>query len=1010
MKKLVLFGSFLACAFAFAGIEYSADGKSATVTGLTTLTSAGQLPDVETLTLSAGSVLSLDGIDAFTLKANIEGSGLLTSSGSTFTLTGDNRGHDGEMRFTNSFVYVTSRYGLGDADNGRYVWTWNNPDTAGVLRFRGEGLTNDAPLAIRGNRKTADTYFVDNYTDLLVLNGDLRAKSFMEIAFGNVLFNGSLIHDNTWYCTEKASSTCTFHAPIKDGTCTYWLWSLGTGAKAVFESTENQIKGARLMGTGFMCAGENVLWTNDTIDLGERNDPATLNLNGFDQKVMAVTQGRWNPLYNAAAGTWYKPAATVTSVKPAVFKMIGNGTKSYGANLLIAGAVDLIWSGEGTYVMSNKVSTTTGKLTVAAGAMDFVGGASWQGTNVNVEGSATLKMGPGSTFNSNGTTQLFVDDEATLELDAAAVIRVTSAKVRGVDLAVGKYYNDTPGLAGAGCLEVSPIGEAIVHEWTGLGGDRLVTNPNNWADPANPPTFRTGWDVLSFKDSSVDSAEFPTGVSAVLGLRFETSRPFTLASAAGGVVKLGRNGIFADTTAETIITNVVSVPLNLSFPQIGAWTVNTNVVLRFTSSLQGGFASDSFAMSGWGGVQFEGDNAALGAELHVSNLNVRVTSPTGLGGPDRYTIFHYYDRQALSGEAHYAYLKFANDATNCCTPVGFDCQGQFNKVHSFVDDPDKDVLRFKKPFSAYNRVSNPYMTEIYFDGGVTNHNGNFWMEGSSVYNVYVLENPILCHGDYLVTGSSIWHIGTTGNAFACFAITSPVVCECEDALTCNLPRAFVSLGVAYTSINNGYLDLNGYTQHVCRFYHRGFPSASTPAVKGDTKFGTVKSAKPAAMVLMPAVAETFTNQVKFTSCASLTMNGEGKTTFINARSDSTGTVSVESGTLVFAWGAGWDNVGEVNVTGGKLSIESDSMTCAFGPEEGRSAANLAVSGTGKLDLAAGTATVRSLQVNGRDLPPGLYGASDNTSVPAANRIPQITGAGTLRTRKLRNGGLILLVH
>ena len=75
MKKLVLFGSFLACAFAFAGIEYSADGKSATVTGLTTLTSAGQLPDVETLTLSAGSVLSLDGIDAFTLKANIEGSG-----------------------------------------------------------------------------------------------------------------------------------------------------------------------------------------------------------------------------------------------------------------------------------------------------------------------------------------------------------------------------------------------------------------------------------------------------------------------------------------------------------------------------------------------------------------------------------------------------------------------------------------------------------------------------------------------------------------------------------------------------------------------------------------------------------------------------------------------------------------------------------------------------------------------------------------------------------------------
>ena len=1004
MKKLVLLVSLLACAVAFADIDYSADGKSATVTGVTTLTAAGRLPDVETLTLSAGSVLSLDGIGAFALKANIEGPGLLTSSGSTFTLTGDNRGHDGEMQFTNSFVYVTSRYGLGDGDNGRYVWTYNNPNTAGVLRFRGAGLTNDAPLAIYGNRTDAATYFVDNYTDWLVLNGDLRPKSFLQIKFGNVLFNGSPIHDNTWYCSMNANATGVFHGPIKSPTSTYWYWSLGTGAKVLFESTESQVKGARFLGAGFNCSNTNVLWTTDTIDLGEGSSTATLDLNGFDQEVMAVTQGRWNALKN------YTPAATVTSVKPAVFKMIGNGTKSYSANLLIAGAVDLTWSGAGTYTMSNKVSTTTGKLTVAAGAMDFVGGASWEGTNVNVEGSATLKMGPGSTFNSLGTTQLFVDDEATLEIDADAVIRVTSAKVRGVDLAVGKYYNDTPGLAGAGCLEVSPVGEAIVHEWTGLGGDRLVTNPDNWADPANPPTFQKGWDVLVFKDSSVDSAEFPAGVTPVRGLRFETTRPFTLASAAGGVIRLGRDGISADTTAETAVTNVVSAPLDLTFPQVGAWTVDTNVVLRFTSSLQGGLASDGFVMSGWGGVQFEGDNAALGAELHISNLNVRVTSSTGLGGPDRYTIFHYLDRQKLSGEAHYAYLKFANDATNCCTPVGLDCQGQFDKAHSFVDDPDKDVLHFKKPFSDYSGVANPYMTEIYFDGGVTNHNGNFWMMGSGVHNVYVLENPILCHGTYLVTGPSVWHIGTTGNAFVCLAITGPVVCECEDALTCSLSGAFVSFGVSYDYISNGSLDLNGYDQHVYRFYHREYPKTGFPIKKGDTKFGTVKSATPAAMVLMPAAAETFTNQVKFTECASLTMNGAGKTTFVNARSDSTGTVSVESGTLVFAWGAGWDNVGEVNVTGGKLSVESDSMTRAFGPEEGRSAANLAVSGGGTLDLAAGAATVRSLQVNGQDLPPGLYGASDNTSVPAANRLSQITGAGTLRARKWRNGGALLLVR
>ena len=78
---------------------------------------------------------------------------------------------------------------------------------------------------------------------------------------------------------------------------------------------------------------------------------------------------------------------------------------------------------------------------------------------------------------------------------------------------------------------------------------------------------------------------------------------------------------------------------------------------------------------------------------------------------------------------------------------------------------------------------------------------------------------------------------------------------------------------------------------------------------------------------------------------------------------------------------------------------------------GASKAALTIVGDGTLELAAGgTASVKSLSVDGNSLSAGYYGSKTSTDVrvPTANRLDCITGGGVLYNRGI--GGLLLLVR
>ena len=211
-KRLAALGAVaILCLDAVGGIEWSADGKSATVLAdgaqIATAEDTAKLAALETLTLNGR--LELSGVSDLDLKANISGSGELASTNSTFTISGSNDAHLASMRFTNSFVYVTARHALGLEVNSRRVDTANAPATAGVLRFRGEGRETDAEINIVGNRNSNATAFYDSSTDPLVFNGVLRSSSWLQIWLGtSTIRKGLLNGDGTmWYVPSAVDVT-----------------------------------------------------------------------------------------------------------------------------------------------------------------------------------------------------------------------------------------------------------------------------------------------------------------------------------------------------------------------------------------------------------------------------------------------------------------------------------------------------------------------------------------------------------------------------------------------------------------------------------------------------------------------------------------------------------------------------------------------------------------------------------------------------------------------------------
>ena len=127
------------------------------------------------------------------------------------------------------------------------------------------------------------------------------------------------------------------------------------------------------------------------------------------------------------------------------------------------------------------------------------------------------------------------------------------------------------------------------------------------------------------------------------------------------------------------------------------------------------------------------------------------------------------------------------------------------------------------------------------------------------------------------------------------------------------------------------------------------------------------------------------NAVRFTGAVSLDYYSIVSTQYLGqARSDTTGSLTVRHGHLVMDYGSYWGGT-NVTITGGTLHIGANAATnnvtgaCRFFDRK----ATLSVEGTGALDIAAGRVEpVRCYRLNGEYQPAGDY----------------TMGSGTLRVR------------
>ena len=445
-KCLAAFVAAVLCLEAAGGIDWSADGKSATVQSdgaqISTAEDTAKLAALETLTLNGR--LELNGVSDLDLKANISGSGELTAINSTFTISGSNDAHLASMRFTNSFVYVTARHALGLEVNSRRVDTVNDPATAGVLRFRGEGLETDAEINIYGNRNSDATALYDSKTDPLVFNGVLRSSSWLQIWLGTSTIRKGLV-GNMWYVNSATDVTFENTPLDRKVSNSYNLCFEGGAPTLRFNVQSNACEGARFINPTVVCGTTDVFKVTSALQLGLNGKAATFNLNGFDQTLPFVTT--YYDAYGASPTISSLGALDVTSDKPAVLTLNGTGFEGLGAGTRYAkvafkGLASLHFNGTGTYEISNAVSTSIGSLRVSNGILRFKNGADWRGMDIAVDGG-TLELLDGAALNPDGLSQIALSGNGKLHLGSGVSLNVASVVTNGVALPIGVTYDSS---------------------------------------------------------------------------------------------------------------------------------------------------------------------------------------------------------------------------------------------------------------------------------------------------------------------------------------------------------------------------------------------------------------------------------------------------------------------------------------------------------------------------------------------------------------------------------------
>lgn len=923
---------------------------------------------VSKINLASDSVLDFANPTLCTVSATLSGAGAVRSAKASLELAGDNIQHVGSMEFTNSYVAVTSRTGLGSPSRPIVHWGKDHQSTpVARLLFKGNGLTNDVPIKTCGSVANVATQFTENLTDPWVQNGNWdhpQGSNMPETWFGDYVMRGGMTvsSGNVQWKTKSGRTTTVNTTPIDvrtgmAGKNSYTHWTLESGARFILDVTGNQWNDAfGFDGSGtFVCGRGNVLDANHAFCLGGES-LTTMDLNGHDQATVFV-QNQMSTPWNAYAPAKGKAGGgIVTSEEPATLTMTANG--DFGPiPLRFSDKASFRHTGTGNYQLGNLFSDTTGTLFVPAGTVTFDWNAGWGG-DIAASGSGKVVFADVLTsLNKDKTSKVTLSDTAKLVLADGLKLQCAQLTLGDQEIPVGTTCSAATHpqwIEGDGEITVFKSYD-VVRTWTG-GGTGGWADPVNWGGEPAPGAGEKGV-IPASSVIEVTDADVAT-VSAI------------------SCLEIGQGAVVS------FINGTVACPLGADLLGAGA--------IRSLKSA---------------GITLTGDNFEFTGPMEFTNTPVYVESRTGLGSPSR-PILHWGSEGATSNDG--SPLRFRGAGLTNDVPVRFQGQRQY-AVRYFTDNKtDPWVQNGYLDYYKSGDVPAIHIPNLYLTGGWKSTYGSSMITILSGCTVTVAENPIdISAGNssyyrFLIDTDATLKLMVPGNHLKWSSVytgNGTLFCGCANAF-----YATDSLNLVDNSGNQCItkVDLNGFDQTVAFICHtrQQWTWAVTQA-NADSRYAWVTSAVPAT-VTMTGI-ESRDVALQFSGAASLKVTGVAKDnagvyTIKNRYSDTTGTLDVSAGTVRFDWGAGWGGDIAISGTGRVEFVEPINRR----GNKRRGAVSLA--GSARLSLGAGVVLrCDAMTLGGKKIDEGAYSAAQLNALAGGEWID---GSGSVRIGDL---GLSILV-
>lgn len=971
--------------------EYKVDSGTNSVTEKVTGTGSIRKTGAGTLKLANASNDYSGGtlVEKGTLEvaaAGALGTGAVTNAadGAYFTFTAEPATSDGFVEHANDFVFTGT-----EADPGQNVIFYKNTKLTG-------DIVSSRRLRLRHNPKNIGS--PGNGGPSTTFDGKIDLSSTYDLylnLYGTMKANGPILVRNL-YTGES--------------------WS--GGGKLHLYSPETRIANTLEVGQpAITCYETNVLGYASVVEWripgGVGSGTFSLvDMNGKNQTIGSVSfLVQKNPGWDENR---YKASASqlcFKSTDSATLTLTGNAADKT-AYASIRGAISLVLDAKEhpgfVQTFAYSLSSFTGTTTVKAGTLKLTENARFSGTTaVTVDAGASFVSASTNSLPSlaavktlvvkgtldastarvnpfSGTlTSVELGADAVLKLPEGAQLKTASLKVGDQTYTAGTFLPSAlPQLQGG---SISVTGTAGSMTWTGAGADENLSTAGNW-DATPDLVFGTKKAVFA-----TGGTRAVVDTNALLGgIGFTAAGGFTLTRAAEPKALM----LSGDITAAPG-RYLVDTPLTV----LGDHTVNTTGGGAIT--LKNVFPADA-SMPGQltlvsQNIRLEGTNVVAGGVVMTTN---RVTVAGLLATPG-----HAYEgRPESTAGAFYINLASTKDGdkdrTGLClsnavvekavyvnnvigTTAIYAPAGTTNEIKGFfryVGDShwEKFMLLQKSELTLSGGLETIHSFRV-FEGGtlrIKNRPGSFLgsaglnpQQGTVSLDVANNVFKYLCIGynagytakvettvDYAVTNGLVQVGGSGGSVDSCKAQTSGT----------------------YT------LDLHGTRQRCQKLgvLTKGILTGTYPAMLEVTEGR------------MASDPEGYAVNGQVTGGVGLHLSGAGTLAFKKAFA-SAGDLEVSNGTMSFAAGASWKNGTNVTVRGTGIFQVADAN--ALGHQ-----ARLVLADSGKLSIPSGvTLAVKTAKLNGTDVDPGTYTASDELLKDI------ITGGGSLRVRGV---GAILLVR